>query len=105
MHRTEVHASAVCSPNMTLQAAVHCSSGAPAPSSLDLSPERLKPLKFWPMLDINLLVCSPLGCDEAVIDIIYDIALPKGEYRGLGLGHILSPHAATHIPRLLIDLL
>ena len=57
------------------------------------------------MLDINLFVRTPFGRDEAVIDVIYDVTLPEGQYWGLGLRHILSPHAATYITCLLVDLL
>lgn len=57
------------------------------------------------MLHINLFVCTPLRRDEGVVDIIYDVTLPEGDYRSLGLRYILSSHAATHIPAFEIDLL
>lgn len=79
--------------------------GIPSPSSLNLSPERFKTIKIRPMPHINLFVCTPLGCYEGVVDIIYDVTLPEGEYRGLGLRHILGPHTATNIPRLQVDIL
>ena len=77
----------------------------PAASGLDLASERLEALKSGPVLHINLLVGAPLGCDEGVVDIVYDVALPEGDYRSFGLRNVLSPHAATDIPCFQIYLL
>ncbi len=57
------------------------------------------------MSDINLLVSTPLACDEGVIHIVNYVPFPKGNYWRLCLRYILCSHAATDIACFQIDFL
>ena len=57
------------------------------------------------MFDINMLLSTPFGCDEAVIYIVNDVPFPKRHNWGLGLRYIFSSHATTYIACVQVDLL
>ncbi len=57
------------------------------------------------MFDINLLVSTPLACDEGMIHIVNYVPFPKGNYWRLCLRYILCPHATTDIACFQIDFL
>ena len=57
------------------------------------------------MPDIDLLVSSPFCCDEGVVCIVNDVTLPESDNRSFSLWHIVSSHAATHIPCFQVDFL
>ena len=84
---------ALCMHVLTLQ----ISGLVPATRTLDPASQGLKPIKLWPMFDINLLVCAPFACDEGVVHVINDVTFPEGDYWCFGLRYIFCPHAAADV--------
>ena len=69
----------------------------PATRAVHFPPQGQEAIKPGPMAHINLLVSTPLGCDERMVDIVYNVTFPKGDHWCFSLRHIVSSHAATDI--------